>query len=277
MSLHPGRALLRAAMLAFFAIGTAAAAPPPASDYRQVPRARIVGQTDIPVYGFKVLRTYPHDTSNYTEGLLMSGGLLYEGTGLYGSSRLVQRELASGRVLRERRLAPDEFGEGVTILRDTVYQLTYLSNIGFSYDRTTLEPTGTFRYPTQGWGLTTDGESLFMSNGSSAILAFDPRTMAIRRTIYVHDKVGPVGFLNELEYREGRIYANVWQTNFIAIIAPDSGAVVGWIDLEGLNPDPKTLTYPYVLNGIAIEESTGHLLVTGKTWPAIYEIERIAR
>lgn len=259
-------------LLALLAAAAAAASPPP-SDYRQVPRERIIGQSAIPVYGFRVVATYPHDRQAYTEGLVISGGLLLEGSGLYGNSRLTQSDLKTGHLIRERRLAPDDFGEGVTALDGAVYQLTYLSNTGFIYDLATLAPRGTFRYPVQGWGLTTDGRHLLMSNGSSAILVLDPRTMAIERTLYVADRVGPVGFLNELEYWDGKIYANVWQTNFIAIIAPESGAVVGWIDLAGLNPSPETLKYPFVLNGIAVNPATGRLLVTGKTWPAIYEIE----
>jgi glutamine cyclotransferase len=112
-----------------------------------------------------------------------------------------------------------------------------------------------------------------MSNGSSAILVLDPRTMAIERTIFVADRAEPVGFLNELEYHDGKIYANVWQTNFIAIIAADSGAIVGWIDIAALNPDPATLTYPFVPNGIPVDGASGHLLVTGKNWPAIFELQ----
>jgi glutamine cyclotransferase len=243
----------------------------------QIDRARVVGQTRIPVYGYKVVATYPHDTNSYTEGLLMRAGSMYEGAGLYGVSRLRQYELATGRVIHEEALDRQYFGEGITILDGTIYQLTYLSNIGFTYDQQTFARRGSFRYLTQGWGLTTDGSRLLMSNGSSSILFLNPKTLAVEGSIYVSDDTGPVGFLNELEYADGKLYANVWQSDFIAIIAPDSGRITGWIDLAGLNPDPAVLKYPYVLNGIAINQATGRLLVTGKRWPAIYEIELVKR
>jgi len=243
----------------------------------QIDRARVVGQTAIPVYGYRVVATYPHDTNSYTEGLLMRGGSMYEGAGLYGVSRLRQYELATGRVIHEAALDKQYFGEGITILYGMIYQLTYLSNLRFTYDQKTFARRGSFRYLTQGWGLTTDGHRLLMSNGSSSILFLDPKTLAVEGSVFVADDSGPVGFLNELEYADGKLYANVWQSDFIAIIAPDSGRITGWIDLAGLNPDPAVLKFPYVLNGIAINEATGRLLVTGKRWPAIYEIELVKR
>jgi glutamine cyclotransferase len=243
----------------------------------QVSRERALGQTAIPVYGFKVVQTYPHSTGYFTEGLTVRDGVVYEGTGLYGESRLLQYDLATGRVIHELPLDKHLFGEGVTLLNDTIYQLTYISNIGFTYDRASFKPTGTFRFPTQGWGLTTDGKYLIMSDGSSAIQFLDPKTFNIERSIFVSDNVGPVGFLNELEYADGKLYANIWETNVIAIIAPDTGRIIGWIDLAGLNPDPKVLQDPFVPNGIAYNEATGRLIVTGKTWPALYEIELIPR
>jgi glutaminyl-peptide cyclotransferase len=270
-------AILLIAIAALATSGRAAVTPVDDAWYVQVSRERVVGQTAIPVNNFKVVQTYPHDTGSYTEGLVMRDGFIYEGTGRYGLSQLRQYELQTGRVIHDQPLDKSYFGEGVTVLDGTIYQLTYLANTGFTYDRATFVRKGTFRYLTQGWGLTTDGTRLFMSNGSSSIVFLDPRTLAMKGRIFVSDNAGPVGFLNELEYVKGKLYANVWQTDFIAIIAPENGRITGWIDLGGLNPSPETLKYPYVLNGIAFNEATGHLLVTGKCWPAIYEIELIPR
>jgi glutamine cyclotransferase len=243
----------------------------------ELTRERVLGQSAIPVYGYKVVETYPHDRTSYTEGLLMVNGVMYEGTGLYGQSKVRRWDLRTGRVLDETKLDARYFGEGVTVLDGVVYQLTYLANTGFTYDPRKLRRRSTFRYDSQGWGLTHDGRRLIMSDGSSAILFLDPKSRKELGRIYVTDGVGPVGFLNELEYADGKLYANVWQTDFIAIIAPDSGRITGWIDLTGLNPEPTVLVYPLVLNGIAYDKDTGRLLVTGKCWPHVYEIELTAR
>lgn len=239
----------------------------------QLTRAEVYNQKEIPVYGYRVVRTYPHDTSSYTEGLLLTGGYLYEGTGRYGLSLLRKVRLADGRVVREHKLPRRYFGEGVALLGGRLYQLTYISNTCFVYDSEGLTLQKTLGYTTQGWGLTTDGKQLIMSNGSAALHFMDPGNLRVIRTIIVRDQAGPVGFLNELEYMEGRILANVWQTAFVAIIDPQKGKVVGWIDLTGLNPNPRRLQYPFVLNGIAYDHKTRRLLVTGKCWPYVYEIK----
>jgi len=243
----------------------------------ELTRERVLNQTAIPVYGYKVAATYPHDRASYTEGLVLVDGTMYEGTGLYGRSKVRQWDLKSGRVLAETSLDRRYFGEGITVLDGLVYELTYLENTAFVYDRETLQRRDSFRYPAQGWGLTHDGARLVMGDGSSAITFLDPKSREVVRRIYVTDDVGPVGFLNELEYVDGRLYANVWQTDFIAVIAPESGRITGWIDLSGLNPEPAVLVYPLVLNGIAWNRDTGRLLVTGKCWPNVYEIELTAR
>ncbi len=236
----------------------------------QVTRERVLAQSAIPIRRYKIAQVYPHDRISYTQGLVVEDGSVYEGTGLYGQSKLRQWELRSGRILNEVDLDPHYFGEGITILDGTIYQLTYLSNTGFTYDQATLRRKDRFRYGTQGWGLTNDGKQLLMSNGSSAIVIIDPKSFEVVGCIFVTDNVGPVGFLNELQYANGKLYANVWQTNFIAIIAPNTGKISGWIDLTSLN---RKSVYPYVLNGIAYNKDTGRLLVTGKCWPNIYEIE----
>jgi len=274
------RPLPACAALLALCLGLGACAGPAAdttTGHEQLGRARVVEQTRIPVYGYRVARSYPHDTTSYTEGLVIKDGHLYEGTGLYGQSKLRQIELETGRVVREQRLDPLYFGEGIALHDGRVHQLTYLANTGFIYAQADLAPAGTFRYLSQGWGLTSDGRSLLMSNGSSSIARLDPRTHAVERVIFVTDEVGPVGFLNELEYVDGRIYANVWQTDFIAIIDAETGRIIGWIDLTGLNPDPRALQYPFVLNGIAYNERTGRLVVTGKNWPRLYEIDLVPR
>jgi glutamine cyclotransferase len=243
----------------------------------EVTMARMLDQTRIPVYGYRVVQTYPHDRTSYTEGLTMVNGTIFEGMGLYGQSKVRQWELRTGRVLNEVALDRHYFGEGVTVFDGAVYELTYLENTAFIYDQQTLQRRESYRYVTQGWGLTHDDTHLIVSNGSSAIEFLDPHARELARRIFVTDDVGPVGFLNELEYVDGKLYANVWQTDFIAIIAPDSGRIVGWIDLTGLNPEPTVLVYPLVMNGIAFNPETGRLLVTGKCWPNIYEIELTAR
>jgi glutamine cyclotransferase len=163
------------------------------------------------------------------------------------------------------------------VLNGNVFELTYLANTGFIYNQDNFRRERAFRYISQGWGLTTDGTRLILSDGSSSIQFLDPATLGLKGRIFVTDDVGPVGFLNELEYAGGKLYANVWQTDFIAIIDPRGGRITGWIDLTGLNPDPKKLVYPLVLNGIAYDPATKHLLVTGKCWPHVWEIELVPR
>jgi len=265
------------AVLLFVCVVASAAGAAENSSHVEVNVDRILKQSAIPVYNYNIMETYPHDTTSYTEGLVVENGIVYEGTGLYGQSKLRKWDLRSGRILKEANLNPSYFGEGITLFGGAIYQLTYIENTGFIYDQETLQPKGSFRYLTQGWGLTNDGRQLLMSNGSSAILFLNPLSLDIERRVFVSDDVGPVGFLNELEYADGKLFANVWQTDFVAVIAPETGKVIGWIDLTGLNPDPKRLVYPFVLNGIAFNKNTGRLLVTGKCWPNVYEIQLVAR
>jgi glutaminyl-peptide cyclotransferase len=227
------------------------------------------------LYGYRIIHTYPHDRQNFTEGLDMHDGALYEGTGGNGRSRLLKTELSTGTVLTSLDLAPMYFGEGVTVLGGEVLQLTYTSKVGFAYDKESFALTRTFSYDTEGWGLTDNGRELIYSDGSSVLRFMDPLTMRETKSLTVSGIDGPVDNLNELEYVDGKIYANVWKTDRIAVINAETGVVTAWIELEGLNPDPQNLKYPYVLNGIAFDPETGHLLVTGKCWPDIYEIELV--
>lgn len=235
--------------------------------------ADILKQTEIPVYGFRVIRELPHDETAFTEGLVMDEGLLYESAGLWDQSRLTAIDPWAGHEMRRHELTPLYFGEGITVLGDEIFQMTYQSCVGFVYQKEDFQLQRTFHFQHQGWGLTDDSEQLIMSNGSAALIFVDPETLTVNRYMVVSDQTGPVGNLNELEYVDGEIYANIFKTNLIARISPETGAVTSWIDMNGLNPDPSVLKDPFVLNGIAHDKETGHLLVTGKCWPKIYEIE----
>ncbi len=221
--------------------------------------------------------TYPHDPGAFTQGLVYEDDIFYEGTGLYGQSTLRKVEPTTGEMLSGVRLSDELFGEGITVLDDKIYQLTWKSQIGFVVDKETFELLRTFAYPTEGWGLTHDGEQLIMSDGTDSLYFLDPETLEQIDSIQVHDETGPVVRLNELEYVEGQIYANVWQTDRIAIIDPESGQVTGWIDLSGLLK-PETLSQPVdVLNGIAYDDEADRLFVTGKLWPTLFEIRLVPR
>lgn len=229
----------------------------------------------VPVYSYKVINTYPHDRGAFTQGLVFENGFLYEGTGLYGQSTLRKVELETGSVLKMYELPDQYFGEGITIYKDEIIQLTYKSHVGFVYDKKWFTLLDQFTYPTEGWGLTYDGEFLIMSDGSSALHFIDPGTFVEVSQINVHDERGPVTNLNELEYIKGQIYANIWQTDYIAIISPQTGEVMGWINLEGLLKPEDYTEYIDVLNGIAYDADNDRLFVTGKLWPHLYEIELV--
>ncbi len=235
-----------------------------------------VSDTAVPHYTYKIINTYPHDPNAFTQGLIYEDGILYEGTGLNGKSTLRETDLESGQIIRELQLAELYFGEGITIFDDHLYQLTWRNGTGFIYDRDTWELLETWNYPTEGWGITHDGRRLIMSDGTNILHFLDPDSMAEIGQVAVTDsQQNPVYLLNELEYVNGEIYANVWRTNFIVRINPDTGDVVGWIDLAGLL-DLTIVTQEWdVLNGIAYDEENDRLFVTGKWWPQLYEIELI--
>jgi glutamine cyclotransferase len=227
-----------------------------------------------PVSGFRVVAEYPHDPGAFTQGLVFIDGELYEGTGLHGASTLRRVHLASGNVLAAVALPRRFFGEGIAVLGDRIYQLTWQNGVAIVYDRETFEPVDTFRYETEGWGLTTDGTRLIMSDGSDALVFRDPETFDVLGGVSVRDGDMPVTRLNELEYVKGEVWANVWQTDLIARIDPASGAVLGWIDLSGLlSSEERPDSSDAVLNGIAYDEASGRLFVTGKLWPKLFEIE----
>jgi len=229
-----------------------------------------------PVYSYNVVNTYPHDRSAFTQGLVFEGGVLYEGTGLNGRSTLRRVELETGEVLQIHELPAQFFGEGVTVYGNDIIQLTWQSHVGFVYDRDSFELLQEFNYSTQGWGITHDGERLIMSDGTATLYFLDPETFEEIGRVGVYDNDGSVNRLNELEYVQGEIYANVWQTNCIARIDPQTGQVVGWIELKGLLT-PEDRGEPVdVLNGIAYDAENARLFVTGKLWPKLFEIELIS-
>ncbi|MCG6945208.1 MAG: glutaminyl-peptide cyclotransferase [Deltaproteobacteria bacterium] len=228
-----------------------------------------------PVVSYRIVNTYPHDRNAFTQGLVFADDFLYEGTGLRGHSSLRKVDLKTGNILRVRRLSAQFFGEGITIYGNRVIQLTWRSRVGFVYHRETFQLLDTFTYPTEGWGITHDGRSLIMSDGTSTLYFLDPQTFQEVHRLKVHTREGPVSRLNELEYVQGEIYANVWQTDRIAKISPESGEVIGWIDLEGLlRPEDRDRRVD-VLNGIAYDVKNDRLFVTGKLWPKLFEIELI--
>ena len=229
----------------------------------------------ISVYTYETVSAYPHDRNAFTQGLVFQDDILYEGTGLRGRSTLRKVELETGKVLQLYALSPQFFGEGVTVYGDKIIQLTWQSNTGFVYDKDSFKLLQTFNYPTEGWGITHDGERLIMSDGTSTLRFWDPQTYVEIGRIKVYDDDGPVVRLNELEYIQGEIYANVWQTNRIARIDPHTGQVTGWIDLAGLSPQDSGQPVD-VLNGIAYDAENDRLFVTGKLWPKLFEIKLIS-
>lgn len=231
----------------------------------------------IPVYTYKVINTYPHDRSAFTEGLVFEDGVLYEGTGLHGYSTLRRVKLETGEILQIRELPPQFFGEGVTIYGNKIIQLTWQSHIGFVYDKYSFKLLQEFNYPGEGWGITHDGKHLIMSDGTETLYFLDTETFEEIGQIEVYANDISVTRINELEYIQGEIYANIWQTERIARIDPLTGQVTGWIDLKGiLNPEDRSKTVD-VLNGIAYDAKNDRLFVTGKFWPKLFEIELIGQ
>jgi glutamine cyclotransferase len=230
----------------------------------------------LPMYGYQIQRVYPHDPYAFTQGLQFNDGALYEGTGLNGRSSIRKVALDTGTVLRKRDVAEQYFGEGITVWKSEVFELTWQSGVAFVYDKTTFEPRRTLKYTGEGWGLTHDGTHLIMSDGSSELRVLDPATFAERRRIKVTAVGAPLKNLNELEYVKGEIFANIWRTDYIARIAPDTGKVTGYIDLRGLLTAAERARTD-VLNGIAYDPAHDRLFVTGKLWPKLFEIKVVKK
>ncbi len=222
------------------------------------------------VYTYTIINTFPHDISAFTEGLVYDNGYFFESSGGFGSSSLRQVNIESGTVQQQITLPGQYFGEGLTVVNNTLVQLTWQNKIGFVYDKDTLGLIGNFSYSTKGWGLTYDGNRLIMSDGTSNLYFIDPTTHQRIGSINVHEGANNISNINELEYINGDIYANIWMQQKIAIINPETGQVKGWIDLTGIynSEDPNA-----VLNGIAYDQQNDRLFVTGKDWPNLYEIK----
>jgi len=228
---------------------------------------------------YEVINTYPHNTEHFTQGLEFHNGILYESTGENGKSGIFKTDFETGKVLKSVNLENKYFGEGISIMNNKIYQLTYKSQIGFVYDLNTFARIDSFTYQTpQGWGLTNDGQSLIKTDGTEFMHFIDPSNMQVIKKVPVYDNQGPVQYLNELEYHDGYVYANIWTTNNAVKIDPKTGKVVSKINFEGLLPviyDPQKPID--VLNGIAINDENGKMYVTGKLWPKLFEVKLIKK
>jgi len=228
------------------------------------------------MWGYQVVRSYPHDRMAFTQGLIFRNGVFYEGTGLNGRSGLRKVKVDTGEVLQTKPLGQEYFGEGITDWKGSIVQITWRSEVGFVYDINTFEQTKTWSYKGEGWGLTHDDTRVIMSDGSSSLRFIDPATLKETGRITVRDANGPVENLNELEWVKGEIFANVWQTERIARISPSDGHVAGWIDMSGLL-SPAERQGTDVLNGIAYDAAGDRLFVTGKLWPRVFEIKLVKK
>jgi glutaminyl-peptide cyclotransferase len=239
--------------------------------------------TSVPVYTYEVVNTFMHDPKAFTEGLFFHNGFLYESTGEEGESNLRKVELETGKVVQQQKLDEELFGEGTTVLNSKIYQLTWRSGRAFVYDAETLKPLKEFRYTGDGWGLTNDGTNLYMTDSTHVIRVIDPETFKTVRTVPVFREDGkPLMQINELEFIKGELWANVWHSeqpeilgkpNYIARIDPQTGKLLGWIDLQGISPDDVKRGTENTLNGIAYDASGDRIFVTGKNWKKLFEIK----
>ena len=241
---------------------------------KSVAQPQIVQPT---TYACKVKNVFPHSVDSYTQGLQFVDGLVWEGTGEYGSSQIVTYALGETEPKVLSKLPRSEFGEGITLLGDELYQLTWESNVCHVYNPQTMQKLRDFRYPGEGWGLTSDGEKLYMSNGTATIYKVDPTTFRRESRITVTLRGEALNYINEMEWIDGKIWANVYTTNYIVIIDPTTGVVEGVIDCEGLLSDEDITTRTDVLNGIAYDAATKRIFVTGKRWNKLFEIEIVKR
>jgi len=243
--------------------------PQPTDPFPHVPMA------PVSHYTYEVVNAYPHDAQAFTQGLALEDGVLYEGTGLRGRSSLRKVDLETGEVMQSTALPDELFGEGVTILGDTIVQLTWQSGVGRVYDKADLHLLREFTYDTEGWGITYDGTRLIMSDGTARLYFLDPASFAVDYYVTVTDGNSEVTGLNELEFIDGKVYANVWPTNTIVVINPPDGCVNGWVDLSELLASRPSIRHVDVLNGIAYDAANGRFFVTGKLWPWLFEIRLI--
>ncbi|MEN3186448.1 MAG: glutaminyl-peptide cyclotransferase [Atribacterota bacterium] len=225
----------------------------------------------VPRYDYQVITVYPHDHSAFTQGLVLVDGVLYESTGLYGESSLRKVNLETGEIFEKIDLGEAYFAEGITVWEDTIVQLTWESKVAFIYEKGTLRRLGSSPYPYAGWGITSDGENLIAGDGSEVLRFLDPVDFTVKKEIVVRVGERTIDRLNELEYADGRIYANVWHEDLIVVIDPRGGELLGWIDLaELLDPGKGGEN---VLNGIAFDYQTRTFLITGKRWHSVYRLK----
>jgi glutaminyl-peptide cyclotransferase len=223
--------------------------------------------------GYKVVHSFPHDKEAFTQGLIYDNGKLYEGTGQKGESNLREVELESGKVIRQHNIDNSLFGEGITLLRDKIYQVTWQNKVGFVYDRSTFNQLHKIDYPMEGWGLTTIDDKILLSDGTNVLYFIEPEMFTVISKIEVYDNEKKVDSLNELEFIKGEIWANIWMTDLIARIDPSSGKVLSYINLKDILPENERNGETDVLNGIAYDQETGRIFVTGKKWPKLFEIK----
>lgn len=223
--------------------------------------------------GYKVVHIYPHDKEAFTQGLIFDYGRLYEGTGQKGESSLREVELETGKVIRQHNIDNSLFGEGITLLHDQIYQVTWQNKVGFVYDRSTFNLKHKVDYPMEGWGLTTIEDKIVLSDGTNVLYYIEPEMFTIVSKIEVYDNEKMIDSLNELEYIKGEIWANIWMTDLIARIDPSSGKVLSYVNLKGILPENERNGETDVLNGIAFDQESGRIFVTGKKWPKLYEIK----
>ncbi len=222
--------------------------------------------------GYRIIHAYPHDKDAFTQGLFYHKGILYEGTGQETGSSLREVELETGKVLRQHNLDPSLFGEGITLYKDMIYQVTWENKVGFVYDKATFKVINKIYYPTQGWGLTTMGDKIVMSDGTNVLYFYEPESFTVVSRIEVYDNRNKIDSLNELEYINNEIWANIWMSDRIARIDPGTGKVKGYVDLSGLLKESDKTPETDVLNGIAWDNETKRIFVTGKKWPRLFEI-----
>ena len=230
-------------------------------------------------YGYKVVKTYPHNEDHFTQGLEIHNNKFYESTGLKGKSAIYQFDLNTGKVLKSFKMEDQYFGEGITIMNNKIYQLTYKAQKGFVYDLNTFARLDTFTYEThEGWGLAHNNKYLIKTDSSEFLTFLDPKTFEVVKKIQVWDNQNPIKDLNELEYHNGVLYANVWTRNIVVKIDPETGKVLGKINFEGLHSVLFNPEKPIdVLNGIAINPADGKMYITGKLWPQLYEVKLIKK
>jgi glutaminyl-peptide cyclotransferase len=221
---------------------------------------------------YKVIHSYPHDREAFTQGLIYDKGEFLEGTGQLSGSSLREVELETGKVIRQHNLESKLFGEGITLYKDRIYQVTWQNKVGFVYNRSTFNLINKIDYATEGWGLTTIDNKIVMSDGTNILYFYDPEMFTVVSRIEVYDNEKKIDSLNELEYINGEIWANIWMSDLIARIDPISGKVLAYIDLKGILPDSERTSDTDVLNGIAYDKAGGRIFVTGKKWPKLYEI-----